>query len=83
MKKIVTVTGIALIILSACSSASEAKLGRLKTLGTDRTDGSVITIIEDSKTGCQYMNIDAGYGQVIQPLLTKDGTPYCGEETDK
>ena len=36
-------------------------------------------ILEDTKTGVQYLLVSGGYGLCITPILDRDGKPYCGK----
>ncbi|MDZ4499726.1 DUF6440 family protein [Bacillus cereus] len=77
MKKVIIVGLLSVALLGACEEPDVgASLGRLEVVGKDKVD-SDITIFKDKETGCQYMNINAGYGQVIEPILNQDGKPYC------
>ncbi|WP_310877047.1 DUF6440 family protein [Priestia megaterium] len=85
MKKTIGTLMVAGIILTACSSQSDADLGRFKAVGMDDigNGGEDVILIIDNETGCRYMHINAGYGQVIEPVLNKDGKPYCGKVSSK
>ncbi|UNY48780.1 hypothetical protein P9294_gp065 [Bacillus phage FADO] len=79
MKKLIIPVVTLTLTLVSCSSEEEkvnASLGRLEKIGSDDI-GSGIDIFRDKETGCQYMNISAGYGQVIEPMVQADGKPYC------
>ncbi|TPF18021.1 DUF6440 family protein [Priestia megaterium] len=86
MKKTIGVLLAAGVIFAAFSSQSNADLGRFEALGKDRfsTYGHEITLFRDTKTGCQYMRVSTNSaGQVIEPVLNKDGKPYCGKASVK
>ena len=84
MKKNIALALILLISigLSACTESGEAdegRLNRLEVIGTDKPDNEIV-IFRDKETNCQYMHISAGYGQVIEPVLTAEGKPYCPQK---
>ncbi|QNI20411.1 hypothetical protein [Bacillus phage 1_ICo-2020] len=74
MRKTIVVLAVVLVLIG-CSSGTKtgASLGRLENIGKD---GNII-LFKDNKTGCQYMRVSAGYGQVIEPVLNREGKPYC------
>lgn len=72
MKKIIAISVVTLALIG-CSSNAGASLGRLENIGKD---GDII-LFKDNKTGCQYMRVSVGYGQVIEPVIDKYGKPYC------
>lgn len=65
-----------LVLLIGCQNTEAGSENRFEKIGAEQPD-SHITIFRDNKTGCQYMNINAGYGQELEPILNKDGKPYC------
>lgn len=65
-----------LVVLIGCQSTEAGSEKRFEKIGLEQPD-SQITIFKDNKTGCQYMNINAGYGQALEPILNKEGKPYC------
>ncbi|ARJ25723.1 hypothetical protein B7492_32300 (plasmid) [Bacillus mycoides] len=83
MKKIIGGALISIVLLTACADQNaEASLGRLEAIGKEKfTNNSyTITIFKDKETGCQYMNIDAANGPLIEPILNSEGKPYCPQK---
>lgn len=71
------VAAVLLIVLALIGCSSEIKtgasLGRFENIGKD---GELI-LFKDNKTGCQYIRVTKGYGQVIEPVVNREGKPYC------
>ncbi|PAD70624.1 hypothetical protein CHH83_02140 [Bacillus sp. 7586-K] len=77
MKKILMGAITMLIILVACQNNASGKLGRFEMVGEDYVErGVIITIIRDTKTGCEY-TYTSDYSDIISPILNADGKPYC------
>lgn len=72
MKKLIVV---AAFLLAGCGSHVESKSAkRFVTHGSGNWD---LEIVEDTQTGCLYLQFDGEKEGGITPLLTANGQPDC------
>lgn len=79
MKKLVILIALLMVFIIGCGSQTSASQEeRFKKVSYDNYGMYSIAIIQDKKTGCQYI-YSTGNGTSIYPLLDSDGQPTCGK----
>lgn len=67
---------IAILLLFGCA-AEPAELSE-REVEKERFDDSHYSIIEDSETGCRYLEFNGINNGGVTVLMKSDGTPDCG-----
>jgi hypothetical protein len=63
------------LVLVACSSQAEGET--YERFVTHGTNDNYLFIIEDTETGCRYLQFEGDREGGITPLLKGDGLPSC------
>lgn len=79
IKKTLTIIS-SIVVLSACGTVAESKED--ERFITKDTNNYELYTIEDSETGCKYLQFEGDREGGITPLLKSDGTPDCSKENE-